>query len=1305
MSPKNYLAQYTYRLRLAYQLPRTDRLRRIAVARPRVNDIFISYVNHDIGFVRCLDRAIRHYGFDPWIDFDDIPQFDSFLPLNNYYEDQIRAAIRKSDVFVLVFSKTSHKCEKTMGYLQLAYRLNKLIVLLCQGELDESPDFPSYLENLTVFELESPIVDSVFERVACNIIHLQTYIRLIAHSVEWDKLGQPRQGLLTAKDLREVKRQKHWIETHKLGEYFSFGELQQTFLDAVDKAHKASEHIHTSLPDIFVSYARNNKTFVQKLSEQLKANNWIIWLDQDSIPVAADWRAEAEEAIRSAHTLIFVVCPISVMSEPCQWELRKAREYKKRIIPVISQRRYNQEAFRSIGLSEVQYISFVRDSASFKDSLDKLLKALKADLKDLKDYRKWLIKAHEWLDKGRLDRLLLNRHEFRDIQHWRQRRKVLAEQNKKALEPLLPEQIEYIKASQRFLAVQRKRQGIYLSIVLATSLGLAGLLVGKTLGEIRALVRSLDDLQGLDALVTGLKAGKRVKSSDMFVKTLRPSLRSQATTALHRTTLNLREINRLQGHDGKIFSVVFSPDSQKIVSVGADKHVRFWKLEPPLPQIALRETSGIDGQCKQSQETISEAEHTSPVVTVSYSSDGKKIATGDRSGVINLWDCNGRLDKTLSQRHQGSINRVLFSPGSQYLASASLDGQIFLWSREDDFTNLIELEHESKQPILALAFSPNGQYLAAADIDGQVFLWSLTGKLLKTFRYQGDVPASFSSVFESNSIFTMQFSPDSSLLAFAGATGVVQVQNIVKDTVRWLSDHDGGTFQISFSSDGATLASASEDGTVKLWGLRRQPGKELIYTLRGHQGPVYRVRFSPNDDVLATGGADGIVRLWLRDKGVQIDAFEGHDDEIASLDFASKPTLGYQSVLVSASDDGEIRIWNIDSPIHPLPHNSHVFDVAFRPDGRVIAAAGVHNIRLWRPNGTLRSHIAFDKAIDIQSIKYKANDVQTVDYSHEGRLLAAGGSEGEIKVWLPEVNTAEPIQVLTAHTTSRQAGAVTRGVLDLSFSPNGQWLASGGADRTLKLWKVEGDTIYRYATLKHANDVTAVAFSQDSRLLITATKAESDVNERGILIWEIPESNQLDRQPLLRSETDIGHEGSVLTVATQHRSPYLIASGGVDGRINLWDTSGTLIKTLDKHSDPVTQVTFSEDGLFLASSSMDGTVRLWTAQGELISILERHNRAVSSAEFRPGQGDLLASSSLDEDVLLWELWNLSDVELTERNQNRVILQMLIKSGCQAALPFLKAHQVPQAALKDVSTAERETTREINEVNQFCKRYL
>ncbi|MEM9163697.1 MAG: WD40 repeat domain-containing protein, partial [Cyanobacteria bacterium P01_F01_bin.4] len=700
------------------------------------------------------------------------------------------------------------------------------------------------------------------------------------------------------------------------------------------------------------------------------------------------------------------------------------------------------------------------------------------------------------------------------------------------------------------------------------------------------------------------------------------------------------------------------------------------------------------------------------VEAIAYSSDGDWVATGSRDGVVKLWQPSGQLQKTLPRVHKKHVYQVAFSPGSQYLATASEDGDVFLWTQADGFRNPTVLSHGADKPVFRIAFSFDGQYIASADITGQVRVWSLEGELLKTFEH--DRP-----------IFTMQFSPQKNLLAFAGVSGVIQLEDLEQETTHRLADHDGRIWQIAFSSDGATLASASDDSTVKLWTLNHLQEPTLAHTLSGHGKRVYRVRFGPQDNMLATGGADGTIRLWLRDKGTLVETLEGHKDDIWSLAFsprlreaevstsleyassvATNSLASFSHVLASASIDGDIRLWNIDSPVQPLPHENRVFDVDFRPDGAVVASSGVNTIRLWwRRDGTLRSHIKYEEG----------TRVLTLDYSNpNGNLLAAGGNNGHIQIWKPDMSTHKPNQKLEqAHPVSN-ISSLDQGVADVQFSPNGQWLASGGSDSTLKLWQVkEDDKLYRYITLPHPAGVTGLDFSADHQFLVASTRARlqpsttAPVDSGSIVLWKMPDESQNQAVPKQIFEFSPNHHtGDILTVAINPTQPKLIASGGADGKINLWDMEGTWIRTLEGHTDEVTRVSFSKDGLFLASASRDGSIRLWMVQnGDLISVLDRHTGEVSSAVFDPGGNQTLASASFDNDVLLWQLWNLSDAEAKTLNKRPAILQTLIQMGCSSAKSFLDSYDYEDKNFKQLSPDDQESINEIKEVQKFCSDYL
>ena len=189
-------------------------------------------------------------------------------------------------------------------------------------------------------------------------------------------------------------------------------------------------------------------------------------------------------------------------------------------------------------------------------------------------------------------------------------------------------------------------------------------------------------------------------------------------------------------------------------------------------------------------------------------------------------------------------------------------------------------------------------------------------------------------------------------------------------------------------------------------------------------------------------------------------------------------------------------------------------------------------------------------------------------------------------------------------------------VWNVSFSPDGQLIASTSRDKTLKLWHPDGKLV---ATLQgHQDSVTAVSFSPDSQLIASSSW------DGTVRLWR-------RNGTLIR--TLRGHIGHVYSVSFSPQGQ-LLASGGGDGTIRLWSLDGKLVKTFQGHKGKVTWVNFSPDGQLIASASDDQTVRLWTPQGRLVRTLTGHSGKVNCVAFSP-DGQVLASASDDQTVKLW----------------------------------------------------------------------
>ncbi len=273
------------------------------------------------------------------------------------------------------------------------------------------------------------------------------------------------------------------------------------------------------------------------------------------------------------------------------------------------------------------------------------------------------------------------------------------------------------------------------------------------------------------------------------------------------------------------------------------------------------------------------------------------------------------------------------------------------------------------------------------------------------------------------------YSPDGTRLAVASSIGIWIYDARTWEALDLLPRHWGDALSMSYSPDGRTLASGSDDNTVILWDVNT--GEERR-TLTGHTDWVRSVSFSPDGRTLASGGWDGTIRLWDVNTGRHLRTLTGHTSVVWSVSYSPDGRT-----LASGSDDETIRLWDVNTGEHRRTltgHTDSVSSVSFSPDGRTLTSGGWDGtIRLWDvATGWQRYAI----------IAHRRADVNTVSYSPDGRTLASGGWDGTIRLW--DVNTGRHLRTLTGHTDS---------VSSVSYSPDGRTLASGSWDGTLRLWE------------------------------------------------------------------------------------------------------------------------------------------------------------------------------------------------------------------------------------------------------------
>ena len=428
------------------------------------------------------------------------------------------------------------------------------------------------------------------------------------------------------------------------------------------------------------------------------------------------------------------------------------------------------------------------------------------------------------------------------------------------------------------------------------------------------------------------------------------------------------------------------------------------------------------------------------------------------------------------------------------------------------------------------------------------------------------------------------------------------------------------------------LASAGGDGTVRMWDpvTARPVGQPLT----GHVGPVFGVCSVPRPDGrswVASSGGDGTIRVWDPVTGRPAgQPLAGHVGAVGGV--CTVPAADGRTWLASAGADATVRVWD---PVagqqvgRPLTgHVGHVFTVCLAPraDGRYrIASGGTDGtIRLWDP---VTGWTVGDPLVGHVSYVRRVCAVLGVD----GRTwIASGGADGTVRVW--DAAAGRPVgDPLVGH-----AGPVV-GLCTVPGADGRTWIASGGADGTVRVWDPAASYPIDQSAAGHVGPMFGVCTlpGTGGRTWIASGGADGTVR-----VWD-PAAGRPVGQPLA------GHTGpmtGLCTVAGTDGRTW-IASGGTDGSVRVWDpaTSRPVGEPLTGHAGSVAGVCAvpgAEGRTRIASCGRDGTIRIWdpVASGPVGGPLADHTGPVFGICTLPGTGGRtwIASCGADGVVRVWD---------------------------------------------------------------------
>ena len=946
---------------------------------------------------------------------------------------------------------------------------------------------------------------------------------------------------------------------------------------------------------VFISYSRRNKDFAAKLNDSLDNSGVAAWVDWEGIPLSSDWMDEITRAIEGADAFLFIITPDSLASEVCTQELELGLKYNKKLVPILHIEPEKGSTMHE-ALSSTNWV-YMRERDDFDATLPALIDTIQTDLGWVRQHTRILQRAKEWEGKDKDNSFLLQGSELDEAESW------MVQASAQDGREIVPLQGEYIQSS-RLAATKRQRNlliGVSLALVVSVGMAILALFSRNTAitnEHARATQQVIaQENEAIAIQNEHARATQQVIAEENEAKAIENATLAQAQRAAAEARIYQSEAGELD------LSTLLAIDSwQRAPSFLAEDILRRNTSLSPLP--------------------IAQVSQAARIWRIKASPDGKYFLSASEDGSVCLWE-EVDATQTLCVQHDAAVYDVIFSQDSTFSAAGGKDGILRLWnvkdgsllqsydfngttiwdvdlrpdgsqlavSRDDGIVSLINLTDLASEPrnlqhdstVYVAVYSPNGEWLGVGSGSGKTYIWNV------------DANYSIPGATHTDEVYAVDFSADSHWMVSGGADSVVRSSEVTRrGGEQHVMTHGDWIEFIEFGPEGNWFASASDDNNLRIWDV--ETGVEKLRM--EHNGFVMRMDISANGAWIASTGNDQTARIWDTVSGsemVQIPLdgrgsaillsedstrlFVGDDKGnlslwdtsslLARLNVIEFPELVHEA---RYSPDGNTFSVNTDQrnvwlfPVENLLEikdgiqgteiinaDALTYDLAYSPDSKWVAAAASRNHQAFLYNTETETSLLIDAGAKLYAFGFDPTSTQ----------LATAGGDSMLRFWDLE--------------SAKQTAAIenSHALQSLAYHPDGKQVAVSMENQVV-IWDVQ--TEQKVATLQHVGELHNILYSPDGKLFATAS------SEGTIYIWNV-EKNYAPTGTVLRMN------GQPYSLAFSPDAS-LIAAGSTNYFAYLWDLSLGQEVTRIPHSDIVSSVSFSPDGLELATAARK-TVQIW----------------------------------------------------------------------------------------------------------------